>query len=44
MNLLTLQVIHAFDAQAEGELSLSLDDYVLVRQVLSALSNPLSNP
>ncbi|KDP39730.1 hypothetical protein JCGZ_02750 [Jatropha curcas] len=27
------KVIHAFDAQAEGELSLSLDDYVVVRQV-----------
>ncbi|KAF2308950.1 hypothetical protein GH714_025861 [Hevea brasiliensis] len=27
------KVIHAFDAQAEGELSLFLDDYVVVRQV-----------
>ncbi|EEF42496.1 SH3 domain-containing protein 2 [Ricinus communis] len=27
------KVIHPFDAQAEGELSLSLDDYVVVRQV-----------
>ncbi|KAJ4729108.1 SH3 domain-containing protein 2 [Melia azedarach] len=26
-------VIHPFDAQAEGELSLSVDDYVVVRQV-----------
>lgn len=30
-----LKVIHPFDAQAEGELSLSVDDYVVVRQVLS---------
>lgn len=29
-----LQVIHAFDAQAEGELSLTVDDYVVLRQVL----------
>ncbi|GAY65697.1 hypothetical protein CUMW_243130 [Citrus unshiu] len=28
-----LQVIHPFDAQANGELSLSIDDYVVVRQV-----------
>ncbi|KAF4378513.1 hypothetical protein F8388_022334, partial [Cannabis sativa] len=28
-----LQVIHQFDAQADGELSLSIDDYVVVRQV-----------
>ncbi|KAL7001804.1 hypothetical protein U1Q18_002953 [Sarracenia purpurea var. burkii] len=28
------KVIHSFDAQAEGELSLSVDDYVVVRQVL----------
>ncbi|KAI4314587.1 hypothetical protein L6164_027477 [Bauhinia variegata] len=27
------KVIHPFDAQAEGELSLSIDDYVVVRQV-----------
>ncbi|XP_061359875.1 SH3 domain-containing protein 1 [Gastrolobium bilobum] len=27
------KVIHPFDAQAEGELSLSVDDYVVVRQV-----------
>ncbi|WCJ20593.1 SH3 domain-containing protein [Euphorbia peplus] len=27
------KVIHAFDAQAEGELNLCLDDYVVVRQV-----------
>ena len=27
------QVIHSFDAEAEGELSLSVDDYVVVRQV-----------
>ncbi|KAI7987731.1 SH3 domain-containing protein 2 [Camellia lanceoleosa] len=27
------KVIHSFDAQAEGELSLSVDDYVVVRQV-----------
>ncbi|KAI7988326.1 SH3 domain-containing protein 3 [Camellia lanceoleosa] len=26
------KVIHSFDAQAEGELSLSVDDYVVVRQ------------
>ncbi|KAH9753634.1 hypothetical protein KPL71_015141 [Citrus sinensis] len=28
-----LQVINPFDAQANGELSLSIDDYVVVRQV-----------
>ena len=28
-----LQVIHPFEAQAEGELSLSIDDYVTLRQV-----------
>ncbi|XP_030472137.1 SH3 domain-containing protein 2 isoform X1 [Syzygium oleosum] len=27
------KVIHPFDAEAEGELSLSVDDYVIVRQV-----------
>ncbi|KAF7829128.1 SH3 domain-containing protein 1 [Senna tora] len=27
------KVVHPFDAQAEGELSLSVDDYVVVRQV-----------
>ncbi|KAL5099809.1 hypothetical protein RYX36_004136 [Vicia faba] len=27
------KVIHTFDAQAEGELSLSVDDYVVIRQV-----------
>ncbi|XP_057504942.1 SH3 domain-containing protein 1-like isoform X1 [Actinidia eriantha] len=27
------KVIHSFDAEAEGELSLSVDDYVVVRQV-----------
>ncbi|XP_022134460.1 SH3 domain-containing protein 2-like isoform X2 [Momordica charantia] len=27
------KVIHAFDAQAEGELSLTVDDYVVLRQV-----------
>ncbi|KAJ4834591.1 hypothetical protein Tsubulata_036651 [Turnera subulata] len=27
------KVIHPFDAEAEGELSLSIDDYVVVRQV-----------
>ncbi|XP_024958477.2 SH3 domain-containing protein 1-like [Citrus sinensis] len=27
------KVIHPFDAQANGELSLSIDDYVVVRQV-----------
>ncbi|KAI5656654.1 hypothetical protein M9H77_25447 [Catharanthus roseus] len=27
------KVIHSFDAQAEGELSLTVDDYVVVRQV-----------
>ncbi|XP_038899667.1 SH3 domain-containing protein 1 [Benincasa hispida] len=27
------KVIHPFDAQAEGELSLSIDDYVILRQV-----------
>jgi hypothetical protein len=35
------QVIHPFDAQAEGELSLSVDDFVVVRQVLSPLIMPL---
>ncbi|KDO38637.1 hypothetical protein CISIN_1g040038mg [Citrus sinensis] len=34
-----LQVIHPFDAQANGELSLSIDDYVVARQVLSPLNN-----
>lgn len=29
------KVIHSFDAQAEGELSISVDDFVVVRQVLS---------
>ncbi|KAF9685637.1 hypothetical protein SADUNF_Sadunf03G0075200 [Salix dunnii] len=29
----TMAVIHQFDAQAEGELSLSVDDFVVVRQV-----------
>ena len=33
-----LQVIHPFDAQANGELSLSIDDYVVVRQVSSPLN------
>jgi len=28
-----LQVIHPFDAQADGELSLSVGDFVVVRQV-----------
>lgn len=32
--LLILQVIHSFDAQSEGELSLSVGEYVVVRQVL----------
>ncbi|KAJ6705825.1 SH3 DOMAIN-CONTAINING [Salix purpurea] len=27
------EVIHSFDAQAEGEMSLSVDDFVVVRQV-----------
>ncbi|XP_038695076.1 SH3 domain-containing protein 1-like isoform X2 [Tripterygium wilfordii] len=27
------KVVHAFDAQTEGELSLSVDDYVVVRQI-----------
>jgi hypothetical protein len=31
--LLFLQVIHSFDAEAEGELSISVGDYVVVRQV-----------
>lgn len=29
-----MQVIHSFDAQSEGELSLSVGEYVVVRQVL----------
>ncbi|KAI3468479.1 hypothetical protein Pfo_025142 [Paulownia fortunei] len=29
------KVIHSFDAQADGELSLEVDDYVIVRQVAS---------
>lgn len=29
-----MQVVHPFDAQADGELSLAMDDYVVVRQVL----------
>ncbi|KAF2308949.1 hypothetical protein GH714_025839 [Hevea brasiliensis] len=33
LDKLHAEVIHAFDAQAEGELSLFLDDYVVVRQV-----------
>ena len=28
-----MQVIHPFDAQANGELNLSVGDYVVVRQV-----------
>lgn len=32
-----LQVIHLFDAQVDGELSLLVDDYVVVCQVLSPL-------
>lgn len=28
-----MQVIHPFDARADGELSLSVGDYVIVRQV-----------
>lgn len=28
-----MQVIHPFDAQADGELSISVGDYVVVRQV-----------
>lgn len=32
-----LKVIHQFDAEADGELSLSVDDYVVVRQVLCSL-------
>ncbi|KAF4400695.1 hypothetical protein G4B88_001250 [Cannabis sativa] len=31
--LFIAKVIHQFDAQADGELSLSIDDYVVVRQV-----------
>lgn len=31
------KVIHQFDAEADGELSLSVDDYVVVRQVLCSL-------
>lgn len=31
------KVIHPFDAQAEGELSLLVDDYVVVRQVRNTL-------
>jgi len=31
--LLFGQVIHPFDAQADGELSLSVGEYVVVRQV-----------
>ncbi|KAJ6703817.1 SH3 DOMAIN-CONTAINING PROTEIN 1 [Salix viminalis] len=31
--LFIAKVIHSFDAQAEGELSLSVDDFVVVRQV-----------
>lgn len=31
--LFIMQVIHPFDAQANGELSLSVGDYVVVRQV-----------
>jgi len=33
--LLFGQVIHPFDAQADGELSLSVGEYVVVRQVAS---------
>ncbi|KAH9687680.1 hypothetical protein KPL70_014855 [Citrus sinensis] len=33
LGILHDQVIHPFDAQANGELSLSIDDYVVVRQV-----------
>jgi hypothetical protein len=36
----SLQVIHPFDAQAEGELSLFIDDFVVVRKVLSLLIMP----
>ncbi|KAK2973669.1 hypothetical protein RJ640_028935 [Escallonia rubra] len=28
------KIIHSFDAQADGELSLAVDDYVVIRQVL----------
>lgn len=28
-----MKVIHPFDAQTDGELNLSVDDYVVVRQV-----------
>ncbi|PIN13614.1 Lysophosphatidic acid acyltransferase endophilin/SH3GL, involved in synaptic vesicle formation [Handroanthus impetiginosus] len=34
-NYFIAKVIHSFDAQADGELSLELDDYVVVRQVSS---------
>uniref|UniRef100_F6I1Z5 SH3 domain-containing protein n=1 Tax=Vitis vinifera TaxID=29760 RepID=F6I1Z5_VITVI len=38
------KVIHPFDAQADGELGLSVDDYVVVRQVPPAsIANPSSN-
>ena len=37
----SLQVVHPFDAQAEGELSLSFDDFVVVRQVITPLMMPL---
>ncbi|XP_052298230.1 SH3 domain-containing protein 1-like isoform X2 [Citrus sinensis] len=33
LGILHDQVIHPFDAQANGELSLSIDDYVVVRQL-----------
>ncbi|KAH9753711.1 hypothetical protein KPL71_015177 [Citrus sinensis] len=33
LGILCDQVIHPFDAQANGELSLLIDDYVVVRQV-----------
>lgn len=33
------QVVHPFDAQAPGELSLAVDDYVIVRQVHPFLNN-----
>ncbi|ESR46082.1 hypothetical protein KPL70_014855 [Citrus sinensis] len=32
------KVIHPFDAQANGELSLSIDDYVVVRQICEFIS------
>lgn len=34
-----VQVIHPFDAQADGELSLAVGDYVVVRQVRLIFNN-----